>query len=204
MPAFCDLERLAFVCDTYHPTTEMRRDVEVRVLVVKLRLEPVTAAIATAIHPQLRRILFAHGDKPRGLIRELLWAPAVPLQQLTVAPAPDANDTLVLDQVRIERVRARLVSKGNYWRLIVVLTVGPCDRDQLAALQEWVGIARSVSFSEAQPTLFQEHDDEPDDDDNDEDEPDEGPDVEGGEFSPIGDPPARETPRQVRRGRRPH
>lgn len=178
---FCTIERLGVFCDTYQPGTEERREAEVRIVTLRLRVQPLTATIAAAIDPFVRRQLFTSKGDPTPHLRELTLALDVPRQLLRIYAAPDApTGSIALDQVKIGQLRARLRTEADGWTLRFKAAFGPCSRDELAFVQDWFTTQRFVSFTAAQGDLFEVA--------TDDDGPDEAP-VDGGVVEPA--PPPR-------------
>jgi hypothetical protein len=184
---FCSVDSIGIVCDTFTPTTEMRRDEEVRVLVLTLRIEPLTLEIAAGIEPLIRRLLFRQGGEPVPHLRDVIFAFDVPRQLLKLRLTPEGRSTMAFDQVKIGRLRAKQDKAGVRWSLIFKATFGPVDRNQLEYAQAWFGVQRFVTFVPAEADLF-EHEPPAADDE---------PELDGAELAP--DP--AEKPRVVR-GRR--
>jgi len=184
---FCTVDHLGIVCDTFTPTTEERRDVEVRVLVLTLRIEPLTLEIAAGIEPLIRRLLFRQGGEVVPHLRDVVFAFDVPRQLMKLQIAPDAPSRMAFDQVKIGRLRAKPDKAGVYWSLIFKATFGPVDRNQLEYVQAWFGTQRFVTFVPAEADLFESAPDADDDE----------PELDGAELAPE-PPPAAD---KLRRGR---
>lgn len=173
---FCELDKLSLICDTFTPGTEMRREDEVKIVTLVLRIDPLTPRIAEAIDPTLRRLLFKAAKtrkpsdiEPAPLLREVLIALPLPRQLLTVYATRDSpQPSIAFDQVKIGRVRARLDTKAARWFLKVKATFGPCGPNDLAFVQEWFETERFVTFTPAEGLLEFEG---PLDDDDAEEEP---------------------------------
>src|SRR4030095_7035655 len=116
---FCDVEKIGLVCDTYTPKTETRRDDEVRVIMLTLRIEPLTREIAAGIDAFVRRTLFRNDGDPVPTMREVIFALDIPRQLIRLQTTRDSNGTLALDQVKIGRLPARLSPHGRLWTAIV-------------------------------------------------------------------------------------
>jgi len=173
MIKFCDGLKLGLFCDTFNPATEKRREDEVKVVRVSLRVQPLTAELAASIDPIVRRTLFRqqHPD-PTPYMHEVTFALDVPRQLLRIYASPDsARAAIAFDQVHIGKLRTRREKDVNGWALVFKVTFGPCSAAELAYVQDWYGTQRFVEFTPAEASLdFAEGDE-----DNGADDPDEEP-----------------------------
>lgn len=154
---FCAIERVGVFCDTYAPDTEERREAEVRIVTLRLRIQPLTPTIAAGIDAFVRRQLFTTKGDPVPHLREIILALDVPRQLLQIHAAPDTTRAAIaLDQVKISQLRARLRTEADGWTLRFKAAFGPCSRDELAFVQDWFTTQRFVTFTAAQGDLFEE------------------------------------------------
>lgn len=167
MTAFCEGLKLGLFCDTFNPATEKRRDDEVKVVRLTLRVQPLTPEVAAAIDPIVRRTLYKleHPD-PTPWMHEVTFTLDVPRQLLKVYASRDSGRAAIaFDQVHIGRLRARLEKAVEGWALVFKATFGPCSAAELAYVQEWYGTQRFVAFSLAEAELaFGEPTDDGDED----------------------------------------
>jgi hypothetical protein len=171
---FCEGLKLGLFCDTFNPATEKRRDDEVKVVRLTLRVQPLTPEVAAAIDPIVRRTLFKqqHPD-PTPYMHEVTFTLDVPRQLLKIYASRDSpKPSIAFDQVHIGRLRTRLEKAVEGWALIVKVTFGPCSAAELAYVQEWYGTQRFVAFSPAEAELAFG---DPDANANGPDDPDEAP-----------------------------
>jgi hypothetical protein len=196
---FCDGLKLGLFCDTFNPATEKRRDDEVKVVRLTLRVQPLTPEVAAAIDPIVRRTLFKqqHPD-PTPYMHEVTFTLDVPRQLLKVFAARDSpKPSIAFDQVHIGRLRTRLEKAVEGWALIFKVTFGPCSAAELAYVQEWYGTQRFVVFSPAEAELaFGEATD------NGPDDPDEAPARPPRDGAEL-EPPDQDVTPRARRPRRP-
>jgi hypothetical protein len=160
---FCSVDNVGIVLDTFAPKMEERHDTEVRVIVLTLRIEPLTLAIATSIDSLLRRMLFvASSGECVPQTRDVVFAFDVPRQLLQVRLSPDGNGAgaMLLDQVQIGHLRAKQDKDGKVWSLTFKASVGPVSRDELNYLQNWFATQRFVTFTPAEADLFEHADDQ--------------------------------------------
>src|SRR5262249_33496062 len=196
---FCDLPKIGIYCDTYTPATETRREDEVKVVRLTLRIQPLTPELAQAIEPYMRKTLFkpgqAHPD-PTPQVHEITFNFNTPRQLLKIFASKDSpTATIAFDQVHIGRLRARLQKDVEGWALLFKATFGPCGPADLAYVNEWYGTQRFITFTPAEGDLDFG-------DATEVDEPEEEtPEVDGAELAP--EPAATAAPRRGRRPRVP-
>jgi len=196
---FCDLPKIGIYCDTYTPATETRRENEVKVVRLTLRIQPLTPALAQAIEPYMRKTLFKPGQSdpdPMPQVHEITFNFNTPRQLLKIFASKDSpTATIAFDQVHIGRLRARLQKDVEGWALLFKATFGPCGPADLAYVNEWYGTQRFITFTPAEGDLDFG-------DATEVDEPEEEtPEVDGAELAP--EPAATAAPRRGRRPRVP-
>lgn len=194
--------------DVITHATEARREDEVKIVTLALRVQPFTAQMASAMADAVRPTLFRLNDgEPKDSLKRVDFALGVPRQNLTVFAAPDtAEPSIAFLQAKIAAVYARTEKGVRGYGLVVKVSFGPVGRTELEYIQDWHLGQRFVSFEEAEPALFDDADAEDDDDD--------APAAPGPHAAPMFDDAGNETPaalaanrplhsHQSRRGRKP-
>lgn len=161
MQKLFSVNKIGLFLDSYSPATEKRRDEDVKVLVLTLRVQPFDAKLATAIDDGLgddsavRASLFklAHPD-PKPHIERLNFSLACPRQNLTIYASPDTDEArITLLQAKISGCYARTQKDVAGFAFVFKATIGPVGRDELEYVHAWVGTQRFVAFEESEPAL---------------------------------------------------
>jgi hypothetical protein len=187
--------KVGLFLDSYAPGIEKRRDEEVSILKLTLRVQPFDSKLATAIDDGLgddsavRSNLFKlSSGEPKPHLDQAAFSLGCPRQQLQVYAAPDAPEArIAFNQVKISGTYARTQKDVDGFAFVLKASFGPVGRDELEYVHAWFRTQRFVTFEEAEPGMF---DDEADDDDH---EP--GPVVDG-RRTPMwddDDPPSAQT-----------
>lgn len=172
--------KVGLFLDAYQPGIEKRRDEDVAVLKLTLRVQPFDSKLATAIDDGLggdtavRAALFKlnHPD-PKPHLERLEFSLGCPRQTLSVYAAPDAPEArIAFTQAKITGTYARTQKDENGFAFVLKATFGPVGRDELEFVHAWYRTQRFVTFEASEPALW----DEPDDDEADLDD------------APIGEP----------------
>jgi hypothetical protein len=153
-------------CDAVTHRLERRKDHEVKVVDLTLRVQPFTAQLAAALDPKeyafVKRYLFKQSD---GSAIVDLKAAEFRLpngrQKLSVFPASDiATPSIVFDQVKVMKLRVRTQKNVDGWALVVKVSFGPASKQELEAVSGWYTEQRAVTFDEAEPSLEFDADEE--------------------------------------------
>lgn len=170
--------KVGLFLDKYEPGVEKRRDDEVSILKLTLRVQPFDAKLATAIDDGLggdsgvRPALFKlnHPD-PKPHLERVDLSLGCPRQQLHVFAAPDANGRMALNQVKISGTYARTQKDLEGYAFVFRASFGPVGRDELEFVHAWFRTMRFVSFETSEPLLGSN---DSDDDEQDDEPPQEG------------------------------
>jgi hypothetical protein len=171
-----DVGKVGLWCDTIGHSSEKRKDGEVKVIVLTLRVQPFDAALAAALHPDVRTTLFrlSHPD-PHPHLARVSFELGVPRQALDIYATPETvKATMRLDHVKIAGIYARTESGVGGYACVLKAIFGPVSDKELGFCEAWRKGMKFVSFEEAEPSAeFEEQvpEAEPDEDD---DGPDDG------------------------------
>lgn len=161
MQRLFNVANIGVFLDSYSPGTEKRREDDVKVLHLNLRVQPFDAKHAIAIDDGLangtniRRALFnLSTDEPTPHVERVGLNLGCPPQMLRIFEAPDARAArLALLQVKIGGAYARRQKNVNGWAFCFRATVGPLGRDELESLHHWFLGQKFVEFQEAEPSM---------------------------------------------------
>jgi hypothetical protein len=178
--------KVGLTCDAIAHATEKRKDGEVKVIVLTLRVQPFDAKLATALHPDVRTTLFklSHPD-PHPHLARVNFSLGVPRQALDIYATPDtAKATMRLDHVKVTGIYARTQNGMTGYACILKATFGPVSDKELGFVEAWRNGMKFVSFEEAERSAEFE-DEAPDDDEADDD--DDQPELPVAEFETDAD-----------------
>lgn len=145
---------------------ETRKDHDVKITELTLRVQPFDAKLASAMSAEVRSELFKlnHPD-PKPILKRVDFALGVPRQQLQVFAAPDTSKaSIVIDQVKVSGIYARTSKDSQGYTLVLKASFGPCSKEELEYVNDWFLGQRFVTFLEAEPSLDLDAGD-PDEDD---------------------------------------
>jgi hypothetical protein len=167
-----DVGKVGCYCEAITHTTEKRKDGEVKVIQLSLRVQPFDAKLATALHPDVRTTLFklSHPD-PQPHIQRVNFLLGVPRQNLDCyATSETEKPTRRLEHVKISGLYARSTSGMQGYALVFKATFGPVTDAELGYCEAWRSGMKFVNFQEAEASdLFIEDSEDDDDDDEDDD-----------------------------------
>jgi hypothetical protein len=150
--------KIGCFCDTITHATEARRDQEVKIVILTLRVQPFDATHASAMVDGVRVTLFRlNHPEPKESLRRVDFALGVPRQTLHVYAAPDTEQaSIVLDQAAVSHTYARTQKDVRGYAFTFKVAFGPCGRQELEFVQDWHLGQRFVTFEVAEPGLFDE------------------------------------------------
>jgi hypothetical protein len=163
--------KIPVYCEGITHRLETRKSGETKVVDLTLKVQPFTGQIASALDPSeygfVKRVLFKmdSGD-PTVDLRAAEFTPPGDRQRLTCfATADSVEPSIVLDQVKVTKLRARRGKEAHGWTLYIGVSFGPLDRNELEYVNRFYTTQGFLTFEEAEPSLdFQEDgDDEADD-----------------------------------------
>jgi len=134
---------------------ETRRDSDVKVTELTLRVQPFEAKLATALSPDVRALLFTlNSGEPKPILRRADVALGVPRQDLEVFASTDTvTASIVIDHVKITGIYARADKKSRGFVLLFKASFGPCAKQELEYVNDWFLGQRFVSFEPAERSL---------------------------------------------------
>lgn len=161
MQRLFNVAKIGVFLDGYTPGTEKRREEDVKVIHLSLRVQPFDVKHAIAIDDGLangtniRGALFnLSTDEPKPHVERVGLNLGCPPQLLRIYEAPDATEArLALLQVKIGGAYARRQKNVNGWAFCFRATVGPLGRDELESLHHWFLHQKFVEFEEAEPSI---------------------------------------------------
>jgi len=163
-----DVAKIGCYCEAITHTTEKRKDGEVKVIQLSLRVQPFDAKLATALHPDVRNTLFklSYPD-PQPHIARVNFLLGVPRQDLDCfATSETATPTRRLEHVKISGLYARSTSGMQGYALVFKATFGPVTDAELGYCEAWRSGMKFVNFQEAEASdLFFDESEEDDDED---------------------------------------
>jgi hypothetical protein len=151
-----EMPKIGVFCDSFKPRIQKKRDHEIKLVDVTLRIEPLTSEQAATVGGNgfVKKSLFnlSHGTVVPNL-KMVAFDVEVPRQQIHVFPAPDVDrPSFVFDQVDITNLRAKM-AKGARWAFVFHATFGPVSKQELEGLNAWFCTQRFLTFKEAAPEL---------------------------------------------------
>ena len=167
-----DVKKVGVFCDGIAHSTEKRKDGEVKVVQLALRIQPFDAKLATAIRQDVRQTLFKLNTvEQQPHLDRVTFKLGVPRQNLYLFASPDTTKaSLMLDHVKITSICARTEKGVNGLALTFKATFGPASSQELAYVEDWRNSQRFVNTEEAEASLEFDNETEQDEDD-DEDAP---------------------------------
>lgn len=156
--------------DSYAPGVEKRRGDEVSVLSVKFRVQPFDASLASSLDAgvggdsNIRPTVFSlNTTEPKpNFTRHDFKLGTLPRQNIEFFAAPDTETSRVLlPQAKIAGCYVRTQKDMNALAFVFKATFGPVSRDQLELIHSLHRLQAFVSFTESEPLLEEEDDDEP-------------------------------------------
>lgn len=151
-----EMPKIGVFCDSFKPRIQKKRDHEIKLVDVTLRIEPLTSEQAATVGGNgfVKKSLFnlSHGTVVPN-IKMVAFDVEVPRQQIHVFAAPDVEQpSFVFDQVDITNLRAKM-AKAQRWSFVFHATFGPVSKQEFEGLNAWFSTQRFLTFKEASPTL---------------------------------------------------
>lgn len=162
-----DVAKVGLYCETITHSTEKRKDGEVKVIQLSLRVQPFDAKLAVALHPDVRTTLFklSHPD-PQPHIARVNFLIGVPRQDLDIYATSETREpTRRLEHVKISHIYARSASGSQGYALVLKATFGPVSDAELGFCEAWRSGMKFVTCDEAEASdLFVEESEDDEDD----------------------------------------
>jgi hypothetical protein len=147
-------------CDAITHRLEKRKSGdEVKVVDLKLRIQPFTAQLAAALDPSVysfvRRMLFRQADgTPINDYKAIEFKGFGERQLLTIFATPDTGRaSIAIDECKVGKILAKTEKSVDGWALVLRVSFGPADKAELQYVSEWYTEQRFVSFAPAHPAL---------------------------------------------------
>lgn len=192
-------------CEGISHRIERRKSGDTKVVDLALRIDPFNAQLAAALDPGeygfVKRMLFKQGDaSPVRDLRTVEFKPPAERQDLQCFASPDTSKaSILLDHVKITKIRVRGQKDGDRWVLYLYASFGPLSKTELEYVNAFYTEQRFITFEQSDPSLeYDEEDGDEDDEVTDADEKARRPAMEF-ETDPVGKPvetPAAEPVRQ--------
>jgi len=159
----CAVPKIGVFLDAVTHATERRPAGEVKVLVLRCRVQPFDAKLAGAVADVVRQTLFKLSTaEEQPHLERVQFRLNVPRQQLHVFAAPDTTQaSLMFDQVKIGGTYARTEKDVNGYAFCFNATFGPPSKQELEYAEEWRLGQRCVTCEVAEPGLFDDDEEEP-------------------------------------------
>lgn len=158
--------KVGIFCDGIGHRLERRKNQDVKVVDLSLRVQPFTSQLAAALDTDayafVKRILFkANGGDPITDLRSVEFKPFGDSQKLICFASPDTTEpSIAFDQVKVTKIRARTEKGVDGWALIVGVTFGPVGRAELEYVNAFYTEQRFITFDDGEPFLEFEDDGE--------------------------------------------
>lgn len=156
-----NVPKVGLFLDKYVPSMEKRRDGEVKILTLTLRVQPFDAKLALALDDgvgedsNVRPTLFKlnHPD-PKPHLQRVNFAIGCPRQNMAIFASSDTQNARILfQQVRIGGTYARTEKNVNGYAFVFQASLGPVGRQEQEYIHEWMLSQRFVTFEESEPSL---------------------------------------------------
>lgn len=134
---------------------EKRKSGEVKVEVLSCAISPLTVQLAGAIDESVRGALYRRTDgaEPHHHVGGIDFRLAMERQDIEVFTTPDTEKaSIVLDQVKIEKLRARLHKDSNAYTF-TFKAVFMAGAKQAEFVRNWLYSQRFLSFNLSEPDL---------------------------------------------------
>lgn len=141
--------------------TEKRRDQDVKIVTLVLRVQPFGPALAAAVDEgvqpssSIKPLLFSMNKaEPKAVVKRFDFGLGCPRQNLLVfASADTVKESIAFDQVRIAGTYVRTQKDIEGYAFVYRASFGPVGRRELEFIQDWHLSTRFLSFAQAEPSL---------------------------------------------------
>lgn len=152
--------KIPVYCEGISHRLERRKDHDIKVVDLALKIEPFTPQLAAALDPAeygfVKRTLFkmTEGAEPVVDLKSVEFRAPRERQNLHAFAAPDVPDaSMFLEAVKITKIRARKSKDGSGWTLYVYVSFGPLSADELAWVNQFYSAQTFITFDETDPSL---------------------------------------------------
>lgn len=153
------LGKIPMYCEGITHRLERRKDRDVKVVDLALKIEPFSPQLAGALDPTdyafVKRTLFKMGDASPTLdLRAVEFRLPAERQKIRCYASPDTERaSICIDQVKVTKLRARSSKDANGWVFYVNVSFGPLDKTELEYVNAFYTEQRFISWEAAQPSL---------------------------------------------------
>ena len=173
-----NVPKVGLFLDKYIPSMEKRRDGEVKIFTLTLRVQPFDAKLALSIDDgvgedsNVRPTLFMMGHPdPKPHLQRVNFSIGCPRQNMAIFASSDTAEARILfQQVRIGGTYARTEKNVNGYAFVFQASLGPVSRQEQEYIHEWMLSQRFVTFEESEPSLEFEADGSDEDEGTDADQ----------------------------------
>jgi len=159
-----DVDKVGCYLDDIGHRVETQDDLEIKMVDLTLRVQPLTPELAAALDPDVRALLFkmSSGD-PKPKIKSIEFKLTVDRQILEVFHLPEAGvPQIAFSDVEISSVRARTEKGVDGFGLVFYASFGPVSKDELDYICTWYTQQRFLTCHPQDPALDLQRDhDEP-------------------------------------------
>ena len=143
----CYLDHIA-----HRVAPEKNEETETKIVDLTLRVELFTPDLATAVHPDVRALLFTKAGQPKPMIKALEFTMPVPRQRLTVRPIQHEDlGACCLTDVAIAKTRVRTEKNLADFAFLCRASLEVMEPNDLAWICAWLAEVRFVTFDPAHP-----------------------------------------------------
>lgn len=155
---FFDTDRVGCYLDGVNLRLERTKDAEHKVIDLTLRVQPFTPELATALHPDVRALLFSMTEAtPKPLLKSVeLRLPNLAKQHLDCFTLPEEHLTVgafTLLDAEMSDPRVRTEKGVDGYALVFYATIGPVGKEELEYVTNWYTQQRFVTFRESQAVM---------------------------------------------------
>ena len=152
-----DSDKVACYCNTVAHQLENRRGTDVKVVVLGLKVTPLSAELASRMADGIKPTLFAMTDATAKVTRlrgAQFQIADLKRQKMTVYATPETvKPSIVFDQALIGGISAKVAKDRTDFDLSFSVTFGPVGPAELEFIQSWLLSHRFVTFDAAEPLL---------------------------------------------------
>lgn len=152
--------KIPMYCESISHRLERRKDSEVKVVDLALKVTPFTPQLAAALNQDeygfVKRTLFKMSDaSPTVDLRSVEFRPPSDRQDLHCFAAPDVSrESIRITHAKVTKIRARSSKDANGWTLYINVSFGPLDKNELAWINDFYTGQSFISWSESEPSLM--------------------------------------------------
>jgi hypothetical protein len=157
MRLFDDDKIGCYLDDIGHRVEKTKDGKEIKVVDLTLRVQPFTPAVAEALDPDVRSLLFGLGDgEPKPKIKAVEFRLPIPRQvvDVFVLPEGDVPPGIRFIDVEISGPRARTEKGVDGYGFVFYASFGPVSARELEFVCAWHTQQRFLTFQAQMPSLL--------------------------------------------------